>query len=303
MKFLPIPDVDDDAALDSVVDRNPLAQCPHIDNDSDVVRDRYAAYETARANPFHPGCPSPISLLGDLGEALPNRYDAHGAELNYIEEIRDNHSPFVCPMCGAPKPRTVDHVFPQNDYPDLAIFSKNLVPACSECNRGHQHRYKGEILGERILHPYFDRFLRHRIVQATITPANNSYEVPVFDLEILLKHNSPLYTTVDFHVRTVVKPAGAIKAIEDTWVNLQRVPDQNRLPHVYFQMLPIGNFTNADFDNAVDTALALADFEFHTPNNWKSMLFAGLANNPAAKAYLAQTIRRLRANPAQAADI
>lgn len=303
MKFLPLPIADDHAALDSVVHRNPLAQCQHIANDTAVVRGRYAAYETARANPFHPLCPSPISLLGDLGEALPNRYDVHGVELNYIDEIRDKMSPHVCPMCGAPKPRTLDHVFPQNPYPDLAIFSRNLVPACSECNRGHQNRYKGQNPGERILHPYFDRFLRHRVVRATITPVDNSYETPDLDLEVLLKQNSPLHTTVSYHVETVVKPAGAIKAMSDIWVNLQRVPDQNRLPHVYFQTLPIGNFTNVDFDNAVAVALGLADYEFHTPNNWKSMLFAGLANNAAAKEYLAQTIRRLRANPAQAADI
>lgn len=303
MKRIPFPNANDVAALQSVVQRNPLAQCPHIINDTATVLARYAAYINAGGNALDPNAPVPIDLLGDLGNALPNRYDNPSAELAYIDEIRKNGSPHVCPMCGAPKPTTVDHVFPRNPFRDLAIFSRNLVPACSECNRGRQNRYRGNHPGERVLHPYFDACLDQRILRALIMPFDGSFEIPRIDLEVLLAPNDPFHPTVRYHVDTVVKPAGAIKALSDLWINLQRVPDQDRLPHVYFQTLPIGNFTDADFDNAAATALALADNEFHTRNNWKSMLFAGLTNNLPAKAFLAQTIRRLRAHPAQAADI
>jgi hypothetical protein len=206
-------------------------------------------------------------------------------------------------MCGAPRPATVDHVFPQQPFKELAIFSRNLVPACFQCNVGRRDRYRGHNPGERVLHPYFDVCLQQRIVRATIAPVDGIFRTPEIDLEVILNANDPLYPAVNYHLQSVVKAAGAISSLEDLWINLQRVPDQDRLPHVYFQTLPVGDFTDVDFDRAVDIALHLADEEFHTRNNWKSMLFAGLSINRHAKDYLAQTIRELRLRPDEAEDI
>lgn len=303
MKNLPVPNVDDVAALDLIVGRNPLARCPHLAADVATIRARYIAYVNARGNPLDAGAPRPINLLGRLRNALPNRYEKHADELSYIEEIRSNGSPHVCPMCGAARPTTVDHIFPQNPFKDLAIFSRNLVPACAECNRGRQNRYRGINPGERILHPYFDQYLEQRLLQATITPVAGDFEAPEIGLEVTLAPDDPLFPAVTYHLDTVVKSAGALHALGNLWVNLQRVPALNELPHVFFQTLPIRNFTQADFNRAVAVALRLADEEHHTPNNWKSMLFAGLLDDVPAKTFLAQTIRNLRVRPAEAADI
>ena len=305
MKSLSLPiDVDDEAVLKSIVRRNPLAECPHIVADTTTVLARYHAYINARGNPLDPIAPASISLLGDLGEAIPRKYEQRNSKsLAYISEIRENGSPHVCPMCGAPKPTTIDHVFPQTHFKDLAIFSPNLVPACAECNSGRQNNYKGSNPGERVLHPYFDKCLEGRLLRVSITPINGDYTAPNFDLEVMLPLHDPLYPTVNFHVEKVLKPAKILRGFSTLWVNLQRVPKLDRMKHVYFQMLPIPTFTDADFDSAVNVALGMSDEEFHTPNNWKSMLFAGLVNNVPAKAFLAQTIRRLRINPDAAADI
>lgn len=59
-----------------------------------------------------------------------------------------------CPYCGFGHVSTLDHFMSKARYPSFSVLPFNLVPSCSDCNRG-----KGaEVLNEhnQIPHPYYE---------------------------------------------------------------------------------------------------------------------------------------------------
>lgn len=296
MKKIHQPVVNDFKILDKVAGRSPVADCPHISDDTHSVRARYDAYVAAHGNSFLPNCPQPVNMPGLLQNALRDRYGDKSDYLQPIEDLRTNSELNICPMCGLPGTGTLDHIFPQSIYPELAIFSRNLVPTCFRCNTKHQANYRGETVGERIFHPYFDDVLNTRLVRATIR-ANPTFQSPEVDLESCLAANDQLQRTVNYHIKTVLKPAGVVNDLVIFWADLRRFPRKE------LSNLPRVNFTNLDFDAAILDALDMADCWHTTPNNYKSMMFEALRITPEASAYLAEWVRDLDENPALAQDV
>ncbi|BDT68848.1 hypothetical protein os1_30350 [Comamonadaceae bacterium OS-1] len=59
-----------------------------------------------------------------------------------------------CPFCGFGHVSTLDHHLPKARYPLFSILPANLVPACSDCNKG---KGAGVLYAEnQISHPYFE---------------------------------------------------------------------------------------------------------------------------------------------------
>jgi hypothetical protein len=80
---------------------------------------------------------------------------AKGLGLAWIKELRTKHPHVSCPMCGSTNVTSLDHILPKEDYPELAIFSYNLVPSCQPCNnrRGKKGAFSSS---QGFIHPYFD---------------------------------------------------------------------------------------------------------------------------------------------------
>jgi hypothetical protein len=295
MKKLPLPEAADDDVLQAIADRHPVADCPHLATDLATVKQRYLDYHSAAGNALAANAPQPITMPGLLQAALKNRYSTFSEDRKYISAIRDT-SINICPMCGAPAIGTVDHVFPREHFAELAIFSKNLVPACFNCNTHRSSNYKGAGPDERVLHPYYDVRMDERLVRANISPVGTDFGKPVIDVVPNIPQTDLLYAAVTFHLKTVIRPAGIVNRLCVMWACLQR--DQNGI-----LILQGTDFSDMQFDQEVHAALARADAEFSCRNNWKSILLAGLhANNPA-KLWLAQKIRRIRSGTEIADDV
>lgn len=70
----------------------------------------------------------------------------------------------LCPYCMLDRPRTLDHYIPKDEFPEYAMFVKNLVPCCYDCNnikdelwrtntaRQFIHFYNDNILDRQFLH-------------------------------------------------------------------------------------------------------------------------------------------------------
>lgn len=59
-----------------------------------------------------------------------------------------------CPFCGFGQVSTLDHFLAKARYPAFSVLSFNLVPSCSDCNKG-----KGAgvlTAATQMLHPYFE---------------------------------------------------------------------------------------------------------------------------------------------------
>lgn len=62
-----------------------------------------------------------------------------------------------CPFCGISESSTLDHYLPKEQYPEFAIFPKNLVPSCAVCNTRKRDRILVEGTNVRMfLHPCYD---------------------------------------------------------------------------------------------------------------------------------------------------
>lgn len=91
-----------------------------------------------------------------MGERYKNA--AAGLGLGWIKELRTNHPHVSCPMCGSTSVTSLDHVLPKKEYPELAVFSYNLVASCQPCNnrRGKKGAFSSS---QGFIHPYFDTMI------------------------------------------------------------------------------------------------------------------------------------------------
>lgn len=74
-------------------------------------------------------------LVNALKEAVAHAY-LQTYEGRKIPHVREQAFKGVsqCPICGIGKPGELDHFLPQSKYKPLAIYSRNLIPLCHDCN-------------------------------------------------------------------------------------------------------------------------------------------------------------------------
>ena len=75
------------------------------------------------------------------------------------QNIYDNvpNSNDKCLYCGISEADTLDHYLNKAEYPEFSIFTDNLIPCCSKCNRKKQ---AWKIAGKRIIfNNYFDSII------------------------------------------------------------------------------------------------------------------------------------------------
>lgn len=74
----------------------------------------------------------------------------------YYDKLRTSAK--LCPFCTFGHVSTLDHYIPKRKFPSFSIIPLNLVPSCSDCNRGKNADVaKGK--DTQIIHPYFDHHL------------------------------------------------------------------------------------------------------------------------------------------------
>tara|TARA_R110002167_G_scaffold253161_3_gene459483 strand:+ start:273 stop:1142 length:870 start_codon:yes stop_codon:yes gene_type:complete len=266
MKRLNPPATDDFDVLRKLCNNTKLKCNPAILDEYLVMKKQYVSYEGIKGNPW---LYNTSGINGGLAEALKYHYERPSKDLAFIKILRNTGSADVCPMCGSLKTADLDHFLPQADYPELAIFSKNLVPAC-DCNRTRRNDVKGATSSERVLHPYYDDFLHHRLISCSIT---GNLEEPRIRIEVLRIQNVP-FITVDFHVKTVLERSTIISWLSAKWCNI------NRKPSSVIHGIPKTSFINsAKLKGILDTLLENKDDEHQTPNNWYSILFHGILSD------------------------
>jgi hypothetical protein len=118
-------------------------------------------YKLAGGNPW---LVKPAVFTADISSDLENLYESR-RKGGYIKKIRDHYGAGSCPLCGSLGVGTVDHFLPKAVYPEFAIYSLNLIPACPYCNSDEKgSTYQGESAPARLIHPYFDKLGEQAIV-------------------------------------------------------------------------------------------------------------------------------------------
>lgn len=65
------------------------------------------------------------------------------------------HGIELCPVCGISPPRVLDHHLPKASYHPLAIYVRNLIPLCGDCNQSKGAAAPADP-AQRFIHPYFE---------------------------------------------------------------------------------------------------------------------------------------------------
>jgi hypothetical protein len=288
MKSLPPPTATDVANLRELARNTGLSSYPALAASFRDILAGYCAYRRVSGNAKAGGSPQALQLSQALKDALRLHYNAPPQSIEeFISNLRKAGSPDVCPMCGSPKAGTLDHVFPKTVFAEFSFFSLNLVPAC-DCNTKRNSNYIGPGLNDRVLHPYFDILMRQRLVRSRFEPsAEHGYDRPKISLIIVLPMASAEYAPVKYHFDNVIARTDILNHMDASWPKLANRPED------YF-MLPVGSVSFPVFKRAAKTALDKYDRHSGTPNNWDSMLFAGVLEDDDVIRFLRQRVRDIR---------
>lgn len=276
MNKIPLPAHDDFSTLHEIARHPRMKGYPKLWEEQSTIVAAYAQYAAGSGNP-HLVAPAQITPL--IGDILRDYYASSKAKvLDYIEVIHNGRKAKVCAMCGSFGSETLDHLLPQANYPEFAILSANLVPACP-CNVQRGNTVKGQQISQRVLHPYFDSVLSERLLAADI--GDPFSQAPEMKLKILLDPADPHYDAVCFHVDEVVKKTAILSHFEIAWANLWRRPS-DMLPKL--QGVNVATWTQLLF--AVARERKRLDRRHESPNNWDSVFLSGLLTPPVLTSLL-----------------
>ncbi|WP_176251104.1 hypothetical protein [Sulfitobacter sp. HGT1] len=148
-------------------------------------------------------------------------YKAPPQGMSYIEELRNSLAGEICPMCGGSNPTTLDHYLMKQKYPEYALLTYNLVPACS-CNQKRGERLYDAATQARILHPYYDDFMSNPLIKLNFNPG---IDVPIFQIVYLMPVADPNFRNLEYHVQNVILRTNFLTFIGKRWTKVKFAPD------------------------------------------------------------------------------
>lgn len=130
-----------------------------------TIYDRYDA-DLGAASEVLKGSGFPKSLI----DAIYAAYDrTQEGRLLYSLRERLFKGVDLCPICGIDTVSELDHFLPRSEFKPLAIYSRNLVPSCHDCNHiklaGFGEVAEGELT---LIHAYFDELPNIHFLEAKI---------------------------------------------------------------------------------------------------------------------------------------
>ena len=95
-----------------------------------------------------------------------------------------------CPYCGISPPYELDHHLPKAIFQPLAIYVRNLIPVCSNCNRKKGVKVP-DLPEQHFVHAYLDKLPEDRFLLAHTSIENNGLLVdfdvdPATDMPVVL---------------------------------------------------------------------------------------------------------------------
>lgn len=277
MRSLPRPVIDDVGILATLTSTPTLQAMRLLRPIKDDVAAGYASYEAAGGNIEQV---PPLGLSASRGKELRRLYGRPPACLAYIRAMREQAAHDGCAMCGGHGVTTLEHVFPKATYPEYAVFSANLVPACS-CNHRRGTHSHGALPGQRILHPYFDGILRRRLVCARFEDWG---QVPRITLRPLASRDS-LAAAVSFHIKEVLVANRIDRWLGNRWAAFVRRPS------LIIRSLAMTPGSYKDLRALLRDERALLDDLHRTRNSWEAIFISGLHEAATARWIFQQMTR------------
>lgn len=267
MNKLPRPKFNDFLVLRSLSTNKNLKSFPHLKSSVLDIRSGYRNYLDVEGDPTSIAS---VRLSPDVKKYLKKHYSSPPNELDVINQLRDESESDPCPMCGSFTTGTLDHFLPKKDFPEFAIFTANLVPAC-KCNTRRGRKIHGTNVGERFLHPYFDSCLSNRLVQAVF---ENPGSTPVVSTRLVLNSDHAEYPAAKFHHSHIAKKTKMHGYLRKRWLKMCKKPS------IVVRALKNDPPSRLSLARTLRDELYELDEEYEGKNNWKSVFVYGLLRRP-----------------------
>lgn len=267
MRKVPLPvvnDIENLQLLEHSVSDNAQAIAAHFP----AISERFAEYDR--------GCGSPWVVdidehFTDLQVQLRHLYSSPPVCLGFIATLRYSLAG-ACPVCGGRGLGTLDHYLPKSNYAEFSFYSKNLVPACFNCNTQRGDFTKGQRDPERPIHPYFDVFAERRIMTIVISPPWEAPEVKALPFDV----TGDELVTAKWHIDNIVVPTGFDREIRNIWSAIRQKPS------TFFK-----DKTNIDMIiSELNHWRAIEEASDSSMNGWRSCFIHGLSINRDALEYI-----------------
>lgn len=121
------------------------------ENDYDRHKAINTLYEITRNTQISPEVNRKV-LKSIYSDRMVNKSNA---ARKYYDQLLISAPSGRCPQCGVRIATTLDHNLPKSKYALLATSPLNLIPSCSDCNKGKLVSYPTSAEQETI-HPYYD---------------------------------------------------------------------------------------------------------------------------------------------------
>ena len=202
--------------------------------------------------------------LNKVQDKLRNLYDCSIREvLEFKNAIRHQFGP-GCPYCGENcTTPDIDHYLPRISYAEYSLYSWNLVPSCTQCNRIFS---SSVAKGADFLYPFGDKFLKQRVLAVQFQWIGQA------EFTINLKGRSNLgpaeRTRIDHHI--------SMLRLSERFANyaISEILSFRRLA-----------LKSGDLVNYLGLEAA-RHISVRGPNSWPSLLCDALASNQAMIAWL-----------------
>ncbi len=173
MRSAPVLDIDNIEVFDQIraAKHNPRRGC--LTAARPAVIDAYERYLDAKPDV---GGLEQAALTDPQKEALIHAFTVETAPMTALRgRILKRVAVARCPFCGISESSTLDHYLPKEHYPEFAVYSPNLVPACSPCNTRKRDKVVDEDTDVRLfVHPHFDEIPADSFLVADVLLAENA---------------------------------------------------------------------------------------------------------------------------------
>ncbi|MGF6787357.1 HNH endonuclease signature motif containing protein [Paraburkholderia sp. 35.1] len=167
---LPLPDTDVcmEELVTAVTPARGDALADLTDEDKAAFLALYQAYDKGLGEPVPELQEGHIAQA--VAQAVHDGYDAtKGAGRLASLRARLKAEIEQCPFCGFGPITTLDHHLPRANFKALAVYARNLVPACETCNTKKGSTVVGEADDKRFINAYFANLPKERFLRTTCT--------------------------------------------------------------------------------------------------------------------------------------
>lgn len=264
IKLTPLS-IDEEDEFEKIANSKQLKRRTLLISNKKLIFKDYKNYEANKTNleKVHPD-----SRIGeDLKNALIKCYEQGKVVGKLKNDIFENMPLAIrakCPYCMISAPDTIEHYLDKSKYPEFSIYSGNLIPCCSQCNRLKGTKLLDKKGTRKFIHFYYDEL-----------PSYNFLKI-----EVDLKGGKPIIGNIflDFTSINSINSIINNHFLELKLIDRYREQLNEPLSSFYYELQLYRDYQIGSITKILEIKIKALEKE-HGANYWMACLYRGILNN------------------------